>query len=115
MLVFLAHWCPHCNAEIPELIALNDAGEIPNGVDVIGISTGVQPGEENYPPSEWINAKGWPWPILADDEDSTAFLADGGSGFPYTVLLDADGNVLSRVSGSRSSADISAWLSQYVN
>jgi cytochrome c biogenesis protein CcmG/thiol:disulfide interchange protein DsbE len=110
MLVFLAHWCPHCNAEIPELIELQNAGAIPEGVDVIGISTGVAPKEANYPPSEWIAEKGWPWPVLADDADSTAFLSDGGSGFPYTVLLDADGKVLSRASGSRAASDISVWL-----
>jgi len=114
MLVFLAHWCPHCNNEIPELIALEDAFGIPVGVDVIGISTGVQEGQANYPPSEWIDDRGWPWPVLADDAESTAFLAYGGSGFPFTVLLDADGNVLSRVSGSRSASDISAWLNQFV-
>jgi thiol-disulfide isomerase/thioredoxin len=112
MLVFLAHWCPHCNAEIPELIELGNAGAIPEGVDVIGISTGVQPDQANYPPSAWIAATGWPWPVLADDADSTAFLTDGGSGFPYTVLLDADGNVLSRVSGSRAASDISVWLTE---
>ena len=112
MLVFLAHWCPHCNNEIPELIALDEAGGIPDGVDVIGISTGVQSGQENYPPSEWIVAKEWPWPVLADDEESTAFLADGGSGFPYTVLLDAEGNVLGRVAGSRPASEISAWLTE---
>ena len=112
MLVFLAHWCPHCNAEIPELIELENAGAIPEGVDVIGISTGVQPDEANYPPSEWIAETGWPWPVLADDASSTAFLADGGSGFPYTLLLDADGNVLSRVSGSRAASDISVWVTE---
>jgi cytochrome c biogenesis protein CcmG/thiol:disulfide interchange protein DsbE len=112
MLVFLAHWCPHCNAEIPELIELDSAGAIPDGVDVIGISTGVQSDQANYPPSEWIAATGWPWPVLADDANSTAFLSDGGSGFPYTVLLDADGNVLSRVSGSRAASDISVWLTE---
>jgi len=28
LVVFLAHWCPHCNREVPELIALNDRGGI---------------------------------------------------------------------------------------
>jgi cytochrome c biogenesis protein CcmG/thiol:disulfide interchange protein DsbE len=114
MLVFLAHWCPHCNNEIPELIALDEAGGIPDGLNVIGISTGVKADQANYPPSAWIVAKQWPWPVLADDELSTAFTSDGGSGFPYTVLLDADGNVLSRVSGSRSGSDTAAWLEQYL-
>lgn len=114
MLVYLAHWCPHCNAEIPELIALDESGGIPEGLDVIGISTGIQPDQDNFPPAEWIDEKGWPWQIMADDESSTAFLAEGGSGFPYTVLLDAEGNVLARASGSRSGEAISAWLTQYL-
>ena len=43
LLVFLAHWCPHCNREVPELIKLNDAGGIPADLDVIGISTASHP------------------------------------------------------------------------
>lgn len=112
MLVFLAHWCPHCNAEIPELIELDNNGGIPAELDIIGISTGIQPGQENYPPSAWAIEKAWPWPIMADNEESLAFLSDGGSGFPYTVLLDADGNVLSRVSGSRPGSAIADWISE---
>ena len=32
MVVFLAHWCPHCNAEIPVLNEWRDSGEIPDGL-----------------------------------------------------------------------------------
>ena len=31
MVVLLAHWCPHCNAEIPVLNEWRDSGEIPDG------------------------------------------------------------------------------------
>ena len=110
LLVFLAHWCPHCNAEVPELIELEEAGEIPADLAVTGISTAVASDRPNYPPSEWIVDKGWPWPTMADDAESNAFIAFGGTGFPYLVLLDADGALLGRQSGESSSEEINAWI-----
>jgi len=110
LLVFLAHWCPHCNAEIPELLELEEAGDIPAELGVIGISTAVASDRPNYPPSEWIVEKGWEWPTMADDEQSSAFLDFGGSGFPFLVMLDADGTVLARQSGESTSEEIKAWI-----
>ena len=110
LLVFLAHWCPHCNAEIPELIELNDAGEIPDDLNVVGISTAVASDRPNYPPSEWVVEKGWPWPTMADDAQSSAFIDFGGAGFPFLVIVDTDGTVLARQSGESSSEQIKAWI-----
>jgi thiol-disulfide isomerase/thioredoxin len=110
LLVFLAHWCPHCNDEIPELIELRNRDGIPADMTVIGVSTGVDNTAPNYPPSEWLVDKGWPWDAMADDGDSTAFLYAGGSGFPYLVVLDADGNVLARDSGTKSAEDLAVWI-----
>ncbi len=110
MYVFLAHWCPHCNDEIPELLALQNGGDIPEGLDVVGVSTAVFSDRPNYPPSEWVVDKGWQWPVMADDDASTAFITAGGSGFPYTVLVGADGNVIAREAGNRPADVIKAWL-----
>jgi cytochrome c biogenesis protein CcmG/thiol:disulfide interchange protein DsbE len=110
MLVFLAHWCPHCNDEIPELLEVQASGGIPEDVEVIGISTGVAADRDNYPPAAWLDEKGWEWPAMADSEASEAMLAYGGTGFPYTVMLDADGDVLARKSGSSSATDITGWI-----
>jgi thiol-disulfide isomerase/thioredoxin len=110
LLVFLAHWCPHCNAEVPELIALQDGGDIPAELRVVGISTAVAPDRPNYPPSQWVVDKGWPWPTVADDAESNAFLDFGGTGFPFLVMLDADGTVLARQSGESSADEIKAWI-----
>ena len=96
MLVFLAHWCPHCNAEIPVLNQWRDSGAIPGDLQVIGVSTGVSDERPNFPPAQWLAAKGWTWPALADDANASALQAYGGPSFPYFVVIGADGTVKAR-------------------
>jgi thiol-disulfide isomerase/thioredoxin len=112
MYVFLAHWCPHCNDEIPELIELDNRDGIPEGMNVVAISTAVDNTAPNYPPSEWMVDKEWPaeWPVLADSVESTSFVVSGGSGFPYLMIVDADGNVLDRASGTKSAEELATWI-----
>jgi thiol-disulfide isomerase/thioredoxin len=105
MIVLLAHWCPHCNAEIPVLNDWRDSGDIPDGLDIVGISTGVAAEAPNYPPAEWLEDKDWQWPVLADDrppdEDraAPAMGAYGGTSYPTMILVDGDGVVHQRLSG----------------
>jgi cytochrome c biogenesis protein CcmG/thiol:disulfide interchange protein DsbE len=111
MVVFLAHWCPHCNAEVPRLIELDDGGDLPAGLDVVGVSTAADQSAPNYPPSEWMADNDWPWPAMADSDDLTALQAYGGTGFPFLVILDADGNVVARKSGeSPTTAELGDWI-----
>jgi cytochrome c biogenesis protein CcmG, thiol:disulfide interchange protein DsbE len=111
--VFLAHWCPHCNDEIPELIDLRNRGGLPDGMNVVAVSTAVDNSAPNYPPSEWIVDKEWPaqWPVMADSAESTAFVVNGGGGFPYLVVADPEGNVLVRASGTKSAEELATWIS----
>ncbi len=99
MVVFLAHWCPHCNREVPRLVEWYQDGGVPPDLDVIGVSTGADESAPNWPPSEWIADEGWPWPIMADDEDQTAAQAYGLPGYPYFVIIGEDGTVKHRQSG----------------
>lgn len=100
MLVFLAHWCPHCNREVPQLNEWRDSGEVPEGLQVIAVTTAVRADAPHYPPSTWITEEmGWTWPVLADSPTNEAALAFGVSGFPFSVILDTDGTVLGRASG----------------
>ena len=110
MYVFLAHWCPHCNDEIPKLIELDEAGGFPADLDIVGVSTGADPSGTNYPPSTWLAEKDWPWDVMADDENLTAIQVFGGNSFPYAVIVDADGTVLSRRSGTGSTSEIAIWV-----
>lgn len=99
MIVFLAHWCPHCNAEIPRLVKWFESGEVPDNLRVIGVSTAVASDRPNYPPSEWIVETKWPWEILADSTDGAASAAFGVSGFPFFAIVGSDGLVKVRQSG----------------
>jgi cytochrome c biogenesis protein CcmG, thiol:disulfide interchange protein DsbE len=110
MLVFLAHWCPHCNREIPELLKWRDSGAVPDGLQVIAVTTAVAPDRDNYPPSEWIPNMGWTWPVVADSQDNEAAIAFGVSGFPFSVIIGTDGSVLARSSGELGEAGISAYV-----
>jgi len=110
MVVFLAHWCPHCNAEVPRLIEWKNMGMVPEGLDVIGVSTGVAADRPNYPPSEWVVEKQWPWTVLADSVTQDAAMAYGVSGYPFFTIIGADGTVKLRASGEKSIDEIDALV-----
>jgi thiol-disulfide isomerase/thioredoxin len=105
--VFLAHWCPHCQDEVPRLVALAKAGKLA-GVDVIGIATGTNVNAPNYPPSKWLKKEQWPFPVLADSTGYGALHAFGVSAFPGFVLVDANGKVAGRSTGETTDADVIA-------
>ncbi len=115
MVVFLAHWCPHCNAEMPRLQQLQADGAFPEGVHLVAVSTGLNPDAPNFPPDAWLADMTWEIPTLADgiDLDRQAFIASdafGVNGFPFTVLIEADGTVAARWSGERSADELLASL-----
>ncbi len=101
LLVFLAHWCPHCQREVPLLVQWNRDGLVPSGLDVIAIATSSDPASPNFPPSEWLAREEFPplWPVMTDSGEKTAATAMGVSGFPFFVLLDSSGKVALRISG----------------
>jgi thiol-disulfide isomerase/thioredoxin len=99
LVVFVAHWCPHCQREVPLLVQWRADGTIPPDVDLVAVSTAVNPAYPNYPPSEWLDDVGWKDPVMADDADMTAAGAYGLSAYPYFVALDTEGNVVARDTG----------------
>lgn len=99
VVVFAAHWCPHCQKEIPLIQKWIAEGNLPDDVQVNLISTNVQADQNNYPPSDWLSSVGWSEQILLDNPDQTAAQAYGLTGYPYLVFVDADGKVVQRASG----------------
>jgi thiol-disulfide isomerase/thioredoxin len=110
MVVFLAHWCPHCNREIPVIEAWAAAGGVPASLDIIGVSTGVSAQADNYPPSQWIVKMAWKYPVMADSAQNEAALAYGVGGYPTFVIVGADGKVKVRNSGELPAADLDALV-----
>lgn len=106
LVVFLAHWCPHCQREVPVLVQWAKDGGVPAGLDVIGVATATTDQRDNYPPSDWLAREGWPWPVMADSPSADALIAMGGDAFPFFVLLDAQGKVVARQSGETDPADL---------
>jgi cytochrome c biogenesis protein CcmG/thiol:disulfide interchange protein DsbE len=104
VVVFLAHWCPHCQAEVPRIVALARAGQI--AVPVVGVATGTDANAPNYPPSAWLARESWPYPVLVDSGRDAAATAYGLPGYPFLVFVDAGGRVAGRVSGEVAPADL---------
>lgn len=98
MIMYVAHWCPHCQAEVPVVQQWVDDGGLPEGVDLVTVSTAIDERRPNHPPAAWLDGEGWTSPVLVDGDDSAAQAA-GLTAFPFFVAVDADGNVVGRTSG----------------
>lgn len=99
LLIFVAHWCPHCQREVPKIVQWLKDQRAPSGVEVQAVSTGVRADAPNYPPTAWLERENWTIPTLADSEGSEAATAFGLSSFPYFVAVDSQGKVTERTSG----------------
>jgi thiol-disulfide isomerase/thioredoxin len=103
MMVFLAHWCPHCQKEIVEAQEWIEEGNVPDEVDVVGVSTAIDPTRPNHPPSAWFEKEGWTSPTIGD-ASLVVGEAYGLTEFPYWVTVDADGRVVDRRVGEQTDA-----------
>ncbi|HAX81089.1 MAG TPA: hypothetical protein DCY40_00780 [Actinobacteria bacterium] len=100
ILVYLAHWCSVCQAEVPVVQDWVEAGSLPDNVDLIAVSTNTSSARANFPPSEWLEREGWSVPTIVDDEQSTIAAAFGLDAFPFFVFVSPDGIVVGRTSGA---------------
>jgi cytochrome c biogenesis protein CcmG, thiol:disulfide interchange protein DsbE len=104
LVIMVAHWCPHCQAEVPRIVSLYKAGQIP--VPVMTVATGTDSSAPNYPPSAWLAREGWPYPVLVDTKTETAANSYGLPGYPFLVFVDAQGKVVGRLSGEVAPSDL---------
>ena len=99
IVVFVAHWCPHCQSEVPRLVEWRADGTIPDDIGLAAVATSTQEVQPNYPPQAWLEREQWPGTVLADSEGGDAAEAYGVTAFPFFVALHADGTVAARGSG----------------
>ena len=100
IIIFLAHWCSVCQAEVPVVQDWLDAGLKPDGVDIYSVATSVAETRPNYPPSEWLASEGWTPPVLLDDTEYAVGDVFGLTAFPFWVFVNADGTVAGRLTGA---------------
>ncbi len=113
-LLFLAHWCPHCQREVPVVQSFIDSNGVPPGIDVIAVATSIDRGRDNYPPQEWLEREGWS-EIQIYDLEREIGEAYGLNAFPYWVFLDKDLNVIARRTGNLPEDMVGALLVQLAN
>lgn len=101
IIVMLAHWCPHCQREVPIIQNWVDSGGLPEGVDIYGttvLTNRVRDGD-TWPPSEWLESEGWTIPTIKDDQAGSIVNAYGMTGTPTYVVMGPDNENLGRLSG----------------
>jgi thiol-disulfide isomerase/thioredoxin len=98
-IMLLAHWCSHCQNEVPAVQAWLDAtGGVP-GVEIIAVITSYVPDRGNWPPQDWLEREKWTPNVIYDDAVSSIYRAYGTGPFPYWVFLNGDGTVALRAAG----------------
>lgn len=123
MIVALAHWCPHCNNEVPVLNDLQANSALPSDLNVVAVLTGSRPDRPNWPPVDWIKSLDWNYPAMVDgltnvDIDGKTEIVPvsmwyyGFGGFPTVLLVDANGTVVRRWSGEAKYNDIIARVDE---
>jgi len=111
-IVLLAHWCPHCQDEVPAVQAWLDSGGGVEGVDMYSIATAMVSSRDNFPPSDWLDREGWTVPVIRDDSNNSVHTAYGSGGFPFWVFVNSDGTVAFRLAGATTIDELELIMSE---
>ncbi len=111
VLNFWASWCPPCREEMPELNEIHTQYQAQNVV-VVGIAAEELADMRTFSLSSPVN-----YPIMAADMEAmslASLLGNSQGGLPYTVIINAEGQVafvyLGRISTPQVKADLSKIL-----
>ena len=105
VILVIAHWCPHCQAEVPRLQDWLDQNGMPSDVQLTAVATANTDQRENFPAGPWLREAGWSIPTMIDNQGTAdgggndAARAVGVSAYPFFVVVDAQGKVVFRTSG----------------
>ena len=110
VILFAAHWCPTCQAEIPFVADWLSSNPLPDGVEVVAVSTFPDATRDNYPPADWFTGVDWPYPVMADDAAGSIMTMFGMSRVPSWVVIDDQNFVTVRVTGALDEAGLEALV-----
>lgn len=106
MIAFLAHWCSHCNYQLPQLVEWVGNGDLPDDLQLYAVATSLKEDGDHYPPSKWFRDNDWSKPVMADSTQFEAARAYGLDGLPFMVVIAPDGTLAARFSGETPAADV---------
>ena len=114
LVMFQAHWCPHCTANLLNVMDWKSDGTIPSWLPVVLVSTAESPTRANYPASQWLEESGWA-PVLRDSTEGDGVAgqiatAYGAQEWPFFVVIGVDGRVLARATGDLANAQMESLL-----
>ena len=57
VILIVAHWCPHCQGEVPRLVSSLRTNSLPNGATFATLSTSINAARPNFPPRPGLRAR----------------------------------------------------------
>jgi cytochrome c biogenesis protein CcmG, thiol:disulfide interchange protein DsbE len=108
LVVFLAHWCPHCQAEVPVIQNWVNNGGVPDGVDLYAATIFTNASRIEFPPQEWLERENWTVPTVMDNQAGDIVRGYGVVGTPTYIVLDGENRNLGRLSGEIGLAGLNA-------
>jgi len=100
ILLFLAHWCSHCQQEVKTIQKwINENGN-PDPIKIYSILTSINSNQPNFPPDKWLESENWSSPTFVDNDQDGVAKHFGIRGFPFWVIVDHHGKIITRLSGS---------------
>lgn len=109
---FWATWCPPCLKEIPGFVALQEQ-YADKGVQFIGIAL-----EDKEPVAKYLSATAINYPILLGGDNGVTLahqLGNSVDAVPYTLIVDRQGQIISRHPGEFSKEQILEIITPLLN
>lgn len=100
MIMFMASWCQFCQEELPTVVQWVNEGRLPDDVDLIAVSTSLSDVRPNWPPQDWFARENYENAVIVDDVQSSIARAYGLRATPYWVMVNPEGEVVHRSTGT---------------
>lgn len=112
IILFLAHWCPHCQTEVDTFGSWIKSRGLPKDIDFYAIATANNPSQQNYPPETWLLNENWEIPTIKDTPSDNIAQLFGVTSFPFWALVDSENRLLTRLTGTFEMDEIDVILSK---